>query len=117
MAIDWAAETVYWIERAKSYAIEAGISGAEVDLMDKLKKGPLAEAKGLSIVELFLGRSAEEIGKIIRDDRGKTDLVVEDLITKYDHKDKIVELCCANLECPVRAKLILHNQKLKASLN
>ena len=115
--IDWAAETLYWIERAKSYAIEAGISGAEVDLMDEISKGPLAAAKGPSIVELFFGKSAEEIGKMIRDDRGKTDSVVEDLITKYGHMDKIIELCCSNPNCPIRADIILHNQKLKASLN
>ena len=109
MEIDWAAETVYWIERAKSYAIEAGVPEHEISLLDNIKEAPRKAAQGPSIIERALGLSAEEISSLARQSKQ-----TETLLSSQEGE---ADLCCDNPECPVRASIIIHNKKLKASMN
>ena len=116
MAIDWAAETVYWIERAKEYAKKAGVSQAEIDSMERCKKTPRKESRGQrSVMEKALGMSLENLSEqALEKAHGRASSLLEDFLT-LDTGEK--ELCCDDPKCPVRAIIIKHNQQLKAELN
>ena len=119
MTIDWAAETVYWIERAKAYAIDAGVPQHEIDSIESCKETPRKEAKGQkSVVEEALGMNLENLSE------QEKEVVFERAITamgaiisiKMEGEGEL-ELCCSNPNCPVRADIIMHNQQTKEGFN
>ena len=116
MAIDWAAETVYWIERAKVYAEEAGVPQDEIDSMERCKETPRKEANGPSVMEGALGMSLENLSEQELEESHKR---VNSLMAAFLATGAGEELkpCCNNPKCPVRADIIMHNQQLKAEMN
>ena len=117
--IDWAAETVYWIERAKEYAVEAGATQAELDSMEACKENPRMAAKGPSIMEMALEMSLENLSVEEREVANKKSAVLQFkmLAEEGTLPNKELELCCDRPECPIRESLIAHNRKFNASLN
>ena len=119
MAIDWAAETVYWIERAKTYAIEAGVPQHEIDSIEKCKETPKKESKGQkSVVEEALGMNLENLSEQEKEvAHGRALTTMAAILSMKMEGEGELELCCNNPNCPVRADIIMHNQQIKAGLN
>ena len=117
MPIDWAAETVYWIERAKVYATKAGVPQHEIDSMERCKETPRKEAGQKSVMEEALGMSLENLSEQeTAVAHGWASTIKSTFLPLFMGEGEL-DLCCNDPECPVREDIIMHNRQLKASMN